>query len=211
MDFPDLSIENSLKGEYKCIAGIDEAGRGALAGPVVAAAVVVADCKIDDLGINDSKKLSARRREIIFEELIKRKIKYGIGIIDNNAVDEVNVLNAANMAFLAAVNDLPVKPDYLLIDGNCYRNKGIDYECIIKGDSKSLSIAAASIIAKVTRDKLMINLSEQLQKKYDFQTHKGYGTKKHFELIKKNGVSDIHRKSFLVKFVDREFTLFNEY
>ncbi len=208
MQKPDFSLEHSLTNKYQRIAGVDEAGRGALAGPVVAAAVVIGDIKVDDLEINDSKKLSVKKRQSVFQELQERGIDFGVGIVDNKIIDEIDILNATNKAFQIAVNNLKSKADYLLVDGNCYRNEGIDFECVIKGDSKSISIAAASIIAKVTRDNLMSNLCDPEFEKYDFIAHKGYGTKRHFELIKQYGISSIHRKSFLVKFINREFELF---
>lgn len=207
MQKPDFSIESSLASQYSAIAGIDEAGRGALAGPVVAAAVIIGKTKIDDLEINDSKKLSIKKREAIYAELMNRGINFGVGIVDNHIIDEIDILNATNLAFQMAIDNLITKPDYLLVDGNCYRNKGIEYQLVVKGDSRSLSIATASIIAKVTRDNLMTELS-QIYPDYDLAKNKGYGTKKHFNMLKKNGISDIHRKTFLIKFAYRESELF---
>lgn len=210
MQKPNFSIESSLASQYSAIAGIDEAGRGCLAGPVVAAAVIIGNTKIDDLEINDSKKLSIKKREAIYAELMNREINFGVGIVDNHIIDEIDILNATNLAFQKAIDNLKTKPDYLLVDGNCYRNKGIDYQLVVKGDARSLSIATASIIAKVTRDDLMKELAESYPN-YDLAKNKGYGTKKHFELLKKNGISDVHRKTFLIKFAYRECELFTEF
>lgn len=210
MQKPDFSIESTLLPQYDVIAGIDEAGRGALAGPVVAAAVIIGNTKIDDLDINDSKKLSIKKREAIYSELMNREINYGVGIVDNHTIDEIDILNATNLAFQRAIDNLKTKPDYLLVDGNCYRNKGIEYQLVVKGDSRSLSIATASIIAKVTRDNLMTEFAQSYPE-YDFTKNKGYGTKKHFDMLKKNGISDIHRKTFLIKFAYRESELFAEF
>lgn len=207
MQKPDFSIESTLLPQYDAIAGIDEAGRGCLAGPVVAAAVIIGNTKIDDLEINDSKKLSIKKREAIYAELMNRGINFGVGIVDNHTIDEIDILNATNLAFQRAIDNLITKPDYLLVDGNCYRNKGIEYQLVVKGDSRSLSIATASIIAKVTRDNLMTEFAQSYPE-YDFTKNKGYGTKKHFDMLKKNGISDIHRKTFLIKFAYRESELF---
>jgi len=208
MEFPNLDYENLLNNKYKYIAGLDEAGRGALAGPVVAVAVIIGSTKIDDLGINDSKKISETKREIIFDELINRKINYGIGIINNAIIDEINILNATYKAFHLAIENLRIKPDFLLIDGNRFKENGIEYQCIVKGDSKSLSIATASILAKVIRDRIMRNFNDSNLINYGFSSHKGYGTRKHFEAIEKFGISYIHRKSFLNKLNHKQIELF---
>jgi len=182
------------------IAGIDEAGRGPLAGPVVAASVIL---PVDyyNSEIKDSKKLTPKKRDKLFEVITRDAVSYGIGIVDNYEIDRINILEATMKAMQISINNLNVIPDYILVDGNHFFNCEINYKLIIKGDSKSLSIAAASILAKVTRDRLMndytINYPE-----YNFSKHKGYGTKEHINLIKKFGKSPIHRKSFLVKGID---------
>lgn len=185
---------------YKYIAGIDEAGRGPLAGPVVAAAVILPkDCLIE--GVNDSKKLSESKREKLYTEITEKAIAWGVGVVDNNTIDELNILNATRRAMHTAVETLQVKPDYILIDAEKkVDTNGIPYLPIIKGDALSISIAAASIIAKVTRDRMMYEYDE-IFPMYGFGKHKGYGTKAHIEAIKENGICIIHRKSFCKKFI----------
>ncbi len=195
-----LELINNYENEwyyrgYLCIGGIDEAGRGPLAGPVVASVVVFKpNTKIE--GINDSKKLSETKREELFDIIKEQAIDYGIGIVNNNDIDEINILNATYLAMKKAINCLECKPDYLLIDAATIPGVGIDQKPIIKGDSKSISIAAASILAKVTRDNIMYQYDE-MYPGYGFKTHKGYGTKEHYEAIEKLGITPIHRKSFL--------------
>ena len=180
---------------YLYIGGIDEAGRGPLAGPVVAAVVVFKQgTKIE--GINDSKKLSESKREELFEIIKKEALDYGIGIVNNEEIDEFNILNATYMAMKKALNSLKQKPDYLLIDAATIPGIDIKQNPIIKGDSKSISIAAASILAKVTRDSMMYQYDE-IYPEYGFKSHKGYGTKEHYDAIEKYGITPIHRKSFL--------------
>lgn len=180
---------------YTYIGGIDEAGRGPLAGPVVAAVVVFKKgTKIE--GINDSKKLSEAKRDELFSIIKEQALDYGIGIVNNGEIDEFNILNATYMAMKKAINCLKNTPDYLLIDATTIPGVKIDQKPIIKGDSKSISIAAASILAKVTRDSLMYQYDE-IYPEYGFKGHKGYGTKEHYEAIGKNGITPIHRKSFL--------------
>ncbi len=193
---PDLSYENDLYRQgYKYIAGIDEAGRGCLAGPVVAASVILPN-NISIDGVNDSKKLSPAKREFLFELIKQYSVSIGIGIIWNEDIDRINILNATIQAMQAAVKDLKISPDYLLIDAVSLSSINIPQLPIIKGDTLSASIASASIIAKVTRDRLM---SEQhsLFPQYNFLAHKGYGTKEHFKRLRMYGPSVIHRKSFL--------------
>jgi ribonuclease HII len=182
------------------IAGIDEAGRGPLAGPVVAAAVIFPREYFND-EIQDSKKLTVKKRDQLFEVIIKNAFSYGIGIVDNNIIDEINILNATFRAMKISLEGLSIKPDYLLIDGNRFCDIDIPCELIVRGDSKSMSIAAASILAKVTRDRIMIQLTEKYPE-YNLSKHKGYGTKEHIGLIKKYGRSAIHRKSFKLKGID---------
>ena len=180
---------------YIYIGGIDEAGRGPLAGPVVAAVVVFKpNTKIE--GINDSKKLSESKRDELFDIIKDQAIDYGIGIVNNEEIDKFNILNATYMAMKKAVNCLEKTPDYLLIDATTIPGVDIAQKPIIKGDSKSISIAAASILAKVTRDSIMYQYDE-IYPEYGFKSHKGYGTKEHYEAIEKQGITPIHRKSFL--------------
>ncbi len=185
---------------FKHLAGIDEAGRGPLAGPVVAAAVVF-PVGYNNYEINDSKKLSAKKREKLFDIIIHDALSVGVGSIDNEIIDKINILKATFLAMKMAIEELAFKPDYLLIDGNKFCEYKIPYKLIVKGDSKSVSIAAASIIAKVTRDRIMVNLTKDYPE-YNLSKHKGYGTKEHIEMIKKYGRSPIHRKSFLLNGID---------
>lgn len=190
--------ENELiKKGYKLIAGVDEAGRGPLAGPVYAAAVILPeDARID--GINDSKKLSEKKREELFEKITAQAVSYCIYSVDEKIIDEVNILNATHQAMNGAVDGLDIKPDYVIIDGNSIKGMEIPHETIVKGDAKSISIAAASILAKVARDRYITEISEKYPE-YGFEKHKGYGTKAHYEAIEKYGICDIHRKTFLKK------------
>lgn len=179
------------------IAGIDEAGRGPLAGPVVAASVIFENETIIE-GINDSKKLSACKREELFEKIITKSLCYSIGIVDEKQIDEINILNAALKAMKNAADKLTVKPDLILIDGNKPFKSEIPVKTIVKGDAKSFSIAAASILAKVTRDRIMKEASEN-HPEYLWHKNKGYGTKQHIEAIHNFGYTDFHRVSFLNK------------
>ncbi|WP_244282214.1 ribonuclease HII [Maledivibacter halophilus] len=180
---------------YNLIAGLDEAGRGPLAGPVVASAVILPKNKII-LGVDDSKKIPEKRREKLFKEIYNSALYVGVGIVDNRIIDQINIFNATKLAMKRAIYDLKIKPDFLLIDALELADINIKQRSIVKGDSKSISIAAASIIAKVTRD----NLVREYDRKYpgyNFSKHKGYGTKEHYEAINKYGVTPVHRKSFL--------------
>ena len=193
---PDLSFENQYVG--KIIAGVDEAGRGPLAGPVVAAAVIL-DRAIIIPGIKDSKKLSKKKREELFEQ-ITTHYQYSVGIIAPEEIDRINILEATKKACNLAVDSLQNKPDIVLVDGNMKFND-TRYVSIIKGDDKSISIAAASIIAKVTRDRIMEELSAQFSA-YKWHKNSGYGTKEHLEAIRTHGITEHHRKSFKIKSVD---------
>ncbi len=175
------------------IAGIDEVGRGPLVGPVVTAAVILPKDFYDER-INDSKKLTEKKRELLYDVIMENAISVGVGISSENVIDEINILNATKRAMLEAVNNLSVKPEHLLIDA-VKLNTDIPQTSIIKGDAKSESIAAASIIAKVTRDRMMIEL-DKIHPEYDFKHNKGYGTKKHIEAIRKYGIIKEHRKTF---------------
>jgi len=179
---------------YRLIAGVDEAGRGPLAGAVYAAAVIFDEGVYID-GVNDSKKLTAKKREALYDEIIAKARAYSICAIDEKIIDEINILEATYKAFQGAIDGLNPVPDYCLIDGN--RSKGITvpHETIVKGDSLSFSIAAASILAKVARDRYIIE-ADKLYPQYGFALHKGYGTKAHLEAIAKFGPCPIHRLTF---------------
>jgi len=180
---------------FKKIAGIDEAGRGPLAGPVVAAACILPQGLLFEK-LNDSKQLSEKEREILFTAITTSPGSiYGIGIVDVETIDQINILRATHLAMQRAVAALSEKPDYLLIDGNQLPFFEIPREGVIKGDAKSVSIAAASVLAKVTRDRIMTELDAQWPE-YGFKQHKGYGTGKHTQAIQKWGVCPIHRRSF---------------
>lgn len=179
---------------YKQIAGIDEAGRGALAGPVIAAAVILPiNCPLD--GLNDSKQLSPKQRDRLYDEIQHVAVSIGIGSIDNQTIDRLNILNATLLAMQEAVEKLTPQPDCLLVDGIYLPQVDIPGEAIPKGDSRSYSIAAASIIAKTTRDRLMIEL-DRTYPNYGFLKHKGYPTSQHRKAIAQLGASDIHRHTF---------------
>jgi ribonuclease HII len=181
--------------QVKFLAGVDEAGRGPLAGPVVAAAVIFD--KITNInGVNDSKQLTENLREDLFEKIISKAFSYSVSIIDHDVIDEVNILNATLLAMKQAVESLKSKPDVVLVDGNRIFQSDIRVIPIIKGDAKSFSIAAASIIAKVTRDRIMKNLAMDYPE-YLWEQNKGYPTKQHREIIKKIGPTPLHRKTFL--------------
>ena len=184
---------------YDQICGIDEAGRGPLAGPVVAAAVILPkDCTI--LYLNDSKKLSAKRREELYDEIMEKAVSVGVGMASPQRIDEINILQATYEAMREAVGGLSVEPDLLLNDAVTIPDVLIPQVPIIKGDAKSISIACASIIAKVTRDRLMLEYDKILPE-YGFASNKGYGSRDHIEALKQNGPSPIHRKSFITHFV----------
>ena len=195
MDF-EFEKEAISKG-YKFVCGIDEAGRGPLCGPVCAAAVILpVDCEID--GINDSKKLSEKKREAIFDVIKDKAIAYSVSMVDAKTVDEINILQATFLAMRNAVDGLTVKADYALIDGNQKPGLSIPQQTVVKGDAKSVSIAAASILAKVSRDRYMMEIDGKYPE-YQFAKHKGYGTKLHYEMIEQYGICEEHRKSFLKK------------
>lgn len=195
-----LEYEKDLYSKgYEYICGIDEAGRGPLCGPVVAAAVILR--KSDKIeGVNDSKKLSEKKREQVFEEIRKRAIAYSVGIVDEKTIDEINILEATRLAMKKAVEGLKQKPDYALVDAEKKVPIDTPYTPIIKGDTLSESIAAASIIAKVTRDRMIVELDKQYPE-YNFAKNKGYGTKEHTEAIKEHGLCPAHRRSFCKKFM----------
>ena len=194
---PDFSIENEIKQQdFKAVCGVDEAGRGPLAGPVCAAAVILAE-EIE--GLNDSKKLSEKKREALFDEIKEKALSYSIAFASVEEIEEHNILNATYLAMNRAVEGLNIKAEFALIDGNRVPTDiKVPCKTVIKGDALSCSIAAASILAKVTRDRLMLE-EDKKYPQYNFKKHKGYGTKEHTDAILKYGVSPIHRPSFLKK------------
>lgn len=195
----NMKIYENKYNEYSYICGIDEVGRGPLAGPVVACAVILPkDCSI--LYINDSKKLTEKKREELYDEIMEKAIAVGVGSIPPNKIDEINILNATYEAMKQAINNLKVKPDLLLNDAVTIPGVDIKQVPIIKGDAKSVSIAAASIIAKVTRDRIM-GAYDGLFPMYDFASNKGYGSSKHIEALKEYGPSPLHRMSFIKNFI----------
>ena len=200
-----LNVLKEIENEWhqkgkKLVCGIDEAGRGPLAGPVVVAAVIMPEDSFIE-GVNDSKKISEKKREKLYEEITQSAIAWGVGIIDQNEIDDINILNATKKGLTTALMELKEKPDIILVDAlTKIDTLGIQYESIIKGDAKSYSIAAASIIAKVTRYRIMRQWDE-IYPQYGFEKHKGYGTKMHIEAIKEYGLCPLHRRSFTKNFV----------
>lgn len=193
-----LEYENAaLNSGFEVICGIDEAGRGPLAGPVYAAAVILPKGHIVE-GVNDSKKISEKKRDLLFDKIIDECVCYSIGTASEQEIDEINILQATFLAMRRAVAGLEIKPDIALVDGNKKPGLDIAEQTIVKGDSKSANIAAASIIAKVSRDRYMLEMAEKYPE-YQFEKHKGYGTKLHYEMLEKYGISPIHRKTFLKK------------
>lgn len=189
----DYEMDAREKG-YQSVAGVDEAGRGPLAGPVVAAAVILT-LDADLQGLDDSKKLSLKKREELFPKIQMQSIAYGVAVVSPAVIDEINILQATRLAMKQAVEKLMSVPDLLLIDGNQKIDFALEQWAIVKGDSKSFSIAAASVLAKVTRDRIMDDY-HHLYPQYEFAQHKGYGTKLHRELIVKHGPCPIHRRTF---------------
>ena len=187
----------------KIIAGIDEAGRGPLAGPVVVGvAIMPRDSMIE--GVNDSKKVSEKKREVIYEKITEEAIDWGVGIATQNEIDDINILNATKLALTRAIENLKIKPDLILVDAlTNIDTKGIPYKSIIKGDAKEYSIACSSIIAKVTRDRMMREYDE-IYPQYGFKAHKGYGTAAHIAAIKEYGLCPLHRLSFVKNIVDKK-------
>lgn len=193
------SIENEFYANgIQVICGIDEAGRGPLAGPVCAAAVIL-PAHLDLPGLTDSKKLTDKRRRELFPLIKEQAVAYGIGLASEQEIDEINILQATFLAMERALAQLTVKPDLALIDGNREKDLGIPVKTVVKGDSLSANIAAASILAKVTRDDMMLEIAKQYPE-YGFDIHKGYGTKAHYEALRAHGASPVHRNTFLRKF-----------
>lgn len=188
--------------KIKLIAGVDEAGRGPLAGPVAVASVIMPLDKDIIEGVNDSKKLTEKKREKLFDEIIEKAIAYHIELVDHKTIDEINILNATKLGMKTCIEKLSIKPDLVLIDA-VKLDVETPIESIIKGDAKSYNIACASILAKVSRDRLMLEL-DAIYPEYGFKKHKGYGTKAHIEALKQFGKCDIHRNSFIKNFVGNE-------
>ena len=187
---------------YKMICGVDEAGRGPLAGPVCAAAVIL-PTEMPFEGLNDSKKLSDKKRRELYPLIKQHAVAYAVVLVDEKEIDEINILQATLQAMRRAVEDLSVKPDYVLVDGNKLPRLDMEAEAVVHGDSLSASIAAASILAKVTRDDYMLQMAQEYPG-YDFEIHKGYGTKAHYAALTEKGPCPIHRRSFLKKLYGTE-------
>ena len=200
---PDSFYENEARQDgFKIICGIDEAGRGPLCGPVCAAAVILPpDCELE--GLNDSKKLSEKKREALYDIIKEQAVAYGIAMASAQEIDEINILQATFLAMRRAVALLDVQPDCALIDGNGKPGLSIEQRTIVKGDSKSVSVAAASILAKVTRDRYMKEMDSQYPQ-YAFAQHKGYGTKLHYEKLAEYGLCPEHRRTFLKKILEAQ-------
>lgn len=192
--------ENELRKKgFNLICGIDEAGRGPLAGPVVVASVILPQDSMIE-GVNDSKKVSEKKREKLYDQILEEAISYGIGIIGQDEIDAINILNATKKGLTISLQELTVRPDLIVVDALTHIDtNGIPYESIIKGDAKCYSIAAASIIAKVTRDRIMREW-DKIYPEYGFVQHKGYGTAKHITAIREYGLCPIHRRSFTKNF-----------
>ena len=192
-------IEDSCYADgVKMICGVDEAGRGPLAGPVCAAAVILPP-HLEIPGLTDSKKLTDKKRRELFPIIKEQALAYGIGLASEAEIDEINILQATFLAMQRALNQLEIKPDLALIDGNREKDFGVPVKTVVKGDSLSMNIAAASILAKVTRDELMVELAETYPQ-YGFEIHKGYGTRAHYAALTEHGPCPIHRMTFLKKF-----------
>lgn len=198
-----FAYENTaIEKGYRTVCGIDEAGRGPLAGPVFAAAVILPAGQIID-GLNDSKKLSEKKRELLFDIIKEKAIDYSVGFATESEIDEINILQATFLAMKRAYDGLQVKADLALVDGNRTPPLGVETQTIIKGDALCASIAAASILAKVSRDRLMYEI-DQIYPQYRFAKHKGYGTALHVEMLKEFGPCAVHRKTFLKKILGKE-------
>lgn len=192
----DYSYENKAhESGFSVVCGVDEAGRGPLAGPVFAAAVILPENYSHPV-LNDSKKLTEKKRDEVYEDIMRDAVAVGVGSATEKEIDEINILNATFLAMRRAVESLSLTPELAIIDGNRCPGTGVKEIALIKGDAKCMSVAAASVIAKVSRDRLMYELDERYPE-YEFKKHKGYGTKLHYEKLKQFGISEVHRKSFL--------------
>jgi len=197
-----FEYDSAVRNDFPVICGVDEAGRGPLAGDVYAAAVILSEGTLIDY-LNDSKKLSEKRREELFDVIREKAQAYSIATASVEEIDRLNILNAAMLAMKRAVEGLGIKPDIALIDGNKLPDLSCNMQYVIKGDAVSASIAAASVLAKVARDRYMRDIAEKYPQ-YAFEQHKGYGTKLHYEMLEKYGISDVHRKTFLKKLYDEK-------
>lgn len=198
-----LKYENQAKSQgYSFVCGVDEAGRGPLAGPVYAAAVILPDGVIPE-GVNDSKKLSEKKREALFDIITEEALDYSIAYATAEEIDDINILQATFLAMKRAIDGLKTKADYAMIDGNRMPPLDIPGETIVKGDANSASIAAASILAKVSRDRFMLKMAEKYPR-YQFEKHKGYGTKLHYQMLNEYGPSEIHRQTFLKSWYNKK-------
>lgn len=198
-----LKYENQAKSQgYSFVCGVDEAGRGPLAGPVYAAAVILPDGVIPE-GVNDSKKLSEKKREALFDIITEEALDYSISYATAEEIDDINILQATFLAMKRAIDGLKTKADYAMIDGNRMPPLDIPGETIVKGDANSASIAAASILAKVSRDRFMLKMAEKYPQ-YQFEKHKGYGTKLHYQMLDEYGPSEIHRQTFLKSWYNKK-------
>lgn len=207
---PSFEYEEKFWADNKKVAGVDEVGRGCLAGPVVSAAVIIdkTSSSLDFIKeLNDSKKLSKIKRHEL-EKLISDNFEFNYSFVDNNKIDEINILQASILSMDESIQKLKSKPDHLLIDGNRFKKYDIEHSLIIKGDSISYSIAAASIIAKVRRDNYLIDIIDNEYPEYEFSKHKGYATKRHIELLKKYGPCKYHRLTFLKKIFSNQQKMF---
>ena len=196
-----IAFDSEFRKHHKIICGVDEAGRGCLAGEVFAGAVIFDETAYID-GLNDSKKLSAKKRDILYDEVISKCVCYCVATASVDEIEHLNILNASMLAMKRAIDGLSIKPDLVLVDGNKTPNLGIPVQSIVKGDGKSFSIAGASILAKVSRDRYMLDMANKYPN-YAFDKHKGYGTKLHYQKLEEFGECEIHRPSFLKKFYDR--------
>ncbi len=197
-----LEFENKAHAEgYQSVCGVDEAGRGPLAGPVFAAAVILRPGQVIE-GVNDSKKLTEKKREKLFDIIREEALAYNIECATVAEIEEINILNAAMLAMKRAVEGLDIPADYAIIDGNKTPPIEIPCEAVVKGDARSMSVAAASILAKVARDRLLVRYAEKYPE-YGFEKHKGYGTKAHYDAILRYGETELHRPSFLKKFYEK--------
>jgi ribonuclease HII len=198
----DYTYENDAHNQgYTIVCGVDEAGRGPLAGPVFAGAVILPENYTHEI-LNDSKKLSEKKRDLVYDDIIRDAVSWSVGMATEQEIDEINILNATFLAMKRAVEGLNIKPDLAFIDGNRCANTGVKEITIVKGDSKCMSVAAASIIAKVSRDRFMQDVDKQYPQ-YQFSKHKGYGTKLHYEMIEQFGISPVHRKTFLKNIIGK--------
>ncbi len=201
----DFTYENSAYAKgFAAVCGIDEAGRGPLAGPVCAGAVILPRDYEHPI-LNDSKKLTEKRREEVYEDIIKDAAAWAVGFATEQEIDRINIVNATFLAMKRAVEGLSILPDFAYIDGNLYPHTGVVEQTLIKGDALCMSVAAASIVAKVSRDRLMLELSEKYPE-YRFEKHKGYGTALHYEMLEMYGVSPVHRRTFLKGLNLKEYT-----